>query len=390
MDEGFKTRFTVLLNKIEHLPAVMTIMQLLRNTDLANAVSNTSLGIDAKSETSHDLKDGHDHLPAPQQQQQQQRSNFIDALRLLEFSDRTSAVMRSSEADEIMRRDPLISVFTTFGRLLNLPVSSTLSIVSQEAQSSVVAAHLRNKGSQMVIIPWQAGSSTASMEEPANTNSGTSAAYNPFQELFGRVASDRNMLHENFVRRIFAESPADVALFIDRGGAAGAGRQHLFLPFFGGPDDRLTLRFVVQLCSNSNISATVVRVKREAASVGSEKSESRAIIANEDGGRDKVSLQVPLTVVCVIITPPFPSCLTRFYFFYRLPCSRTRYMPVKPPKFALLRTPPTTFYGLNTLVMTLLQDLSFHPTSDRPFLAWTLLKFLHPPHFGLLSSEREV
>ena len=47
-------------------------------------------------------------------------------------------------------------------------------------------------------------------------------------------------------------------------GASGTGgRYHLFLPFFGGPDDRLALEFVVQLCAHPGVSATVVRVIRQ-------------------------------------------------------------------------------------------------------------------------------
>ena len=39
--------------------------------------------------------------------------------------------------------------------------------------------------------------------------------------------------------------------------------QHIFLPFFGGPDDRLTLSLVVQLCAgDSGVTATVVRVRK--------------------------------------------------------------------------------------------------------------------------------
>ena len=39
--------------------------------------------------------------------------------------------------------------------------------------------------------------------------------------------------------------------------------QHIFLPFFGGPDDRLALSLVVQLCAgDSGVTATVVRVRK--------------------------------------------------------------------------------------------------------------------------------
>ena len=75
-------------------------------------------------------------------------------------------------------------------------------------------------------------------------------------------------MYTHFIRRVFTECPSDIALFIDRGFgnsssfAPGAG-QHIFMPFFGGPDDRLALRFVVQLCHHNNVTATVVRVIKD-------------------------------------------------------------------------------------------------------------------------------
>lgn len=286
--ETFKTRFSIILNRMEHLPAIMTAMQLIRSNGFATT-SNTSLGVDIKSE----LKDG------SEARTQHQLPISIDALRLVELTDRTSTVMRSSETEELIHRDPLISVFTSFGRLLNLPVSSSLSVVSEEGQYSNIATHVRNKGSQMIIIPWQAGHPAMPVEDRPASPQPSQNAYNPFQEIFGRVASSGNILYENFVRRVFAESPTDVALFIDRGGAAAAanGHQHLFLPFFGGQDDRLALRFVVQLCAGSNVSATVVRVKKTGPTVISSKGEKGDLALSSE-------LQVPITV-----SPVFPDTI---------------------------------------------------------------------------------
>ena len=56
-----------------------------------------------------------------------------------------------------------------------------------------------------------------------------------------------------------------MALFIDRGLSTDSGSTiypHIFLPFFGGPDDRLALSFVVQLCMHGAVSATVVRIRQ--------------------------------------------------------------------------------------------------------------------------------
>jgi len=123
-----------------------------------------------------------------------------------------------------------------------------------------VANHARETGAQMVIIPWSSGAHapSAALDDQAVT-------YNPFDGMFSNMNKASSVVYSQFVRKVFAESPSDVALFVDRGHAAGPDKgygHHIFLPFFGGPDDRLALRFVVQLCSNPLISATVVRLNK--------------------------------------------------------------------------------------------------------------------------------
>jgi len=76
-------------------------------------------------------------------------------------------------------------------------------------------------------------------------------------------------VYSEFIRKVFALTPTNVTLFVDSGhtapyagGTSTTATQHLFLPFFGGPDDRLALSFVVQLCRNSSVQATVVRIQK--------------------------------------------------------------------------------------------------------------------------------
>ncbi|KAF8759943.1 Sodium/hydrogen exchanger family [Rhizoctonia solani] len=202
----------------------------------------------------------------------------IDALRLIELTERTSAVMRVTAAEELMHRDTLISVMRTFGHLNRIPVSSALSIVPQESFSSSVTSHARETNADLVVVPWNAAPS-AIEEIPQNSNG--VAPQNPFDAIFGgrSAAVDKATAlgYSQFIRRVFVESPADVALFIDRGlsplETSATYGQHIFLPFFGGPDDRLALAFVVQLCAHPAVSATVMRMKK---TDGLEETETRA------------------------------------------------------------------------------------------------------------------
>ncbi|CAE6384601.1 unnamed protein product, partial [Rhizoctonia solani] len=264
------TRFTVVLSKVEHLPAVMTLTQFLQPP--LKAISTQPTTSINTSDEKVDLVDpsGPTISPLP--------SNVpiisdgtprvsIDALRLIELTERTSAVMRVTAAEELMHRDTLISVMRTFGHLNRIPVSSSLSVVPQESFSSSVTSHVRETDADLVVIPWN---SAPSAVEDASQNTNGIAPQNPFDALFGgrSAAVDKAtaLNYSQFIRRVFVDSPSDVALFIDRGlsplETSATYGQHIFLPFFGGPDDRLALAFVVQLCVHPAVSATVIRMRK--------------------------------------------------------------------------------------------------------------------------------
>ena len=253
-EEDTKTKFALILDKIEQLPAAMTLAQLLQPLVAVSGLSSSSSASSEKvSEASG--------LPTLPHSPTQSRIR-IDALRLIELTARTSAVFKSQEAESLMRSDPVISIFRTFGYLNRLLVSTALSVVNYDDFSTAVADHVRESESEMVIVPW--------CRVARADGEGQDVAQNPFDSVFGKSAGadiTSAVVYTDFIRKIFLRSPADVALFVDRSVSGlpsytGATEQHLFLPFFGGPDDRLALSFVVQLCGNPNVTATVVRITK--------------------------------------------------------------------------------------------------------------------------------
>ncbi|TFY76888.1 hypothetical protein EWM64_g7128, partial [Hericium alpestre] len=261
-----KTRFAVILDKMEQLPSIMTLTHLLQRPSLSQAllasrpvsISEKDSQKDSQTETS----------PLPQALVQgvtsAPRSVSMDALRLVELTDRTSALLKSHAAEALGQSDPVLSIFRTFARLNRFFVSTALSVVSYEEFSSTVAGHAREHGSEMVLIPWSSSTNIAEDASGSATSVGTA---NPFDALFGRpIGQDQtsSIIYSQFIRKIFAETPTDVALFVDRGlsSLTTVAYPHIFLPFFGGPDDRLALSFVVQLCTNEAITATIVRMKK--------------------------------------------------------------------------------------------------------------------------------
>ena len=283
-DENLKTRFTVVLDKPEHLPGMMALTQLIQ----------PSL-----------QKDG------------PPRSMTTEALRLLELSDRTSAVMKSSISDTLLLTDPMLSTFRMFGHLNGIKVSPALSIVQFDDLAYTVVEHAKNHDSDMILIPWLPPHTFDSNHPPIpaveahqpilpppitpdpttvtnNTASGFKSHFsnNPFDILFkspgggmrgGDTSDSVSFVHSQFVRGVFSLSKTDVALFVDQStldltsvmsgsdGGLGVLQQHVFLPFFGGPDDRLALDFVVQICANPRVRGTVVRITKSDGDVIAEK-----------------------------------------------------------------------------------------------------------------------
>ncbi|KAI9447948.1 cation/H+ exchanger [Lactarius indigo] len=228
--EFTRSKFAVVLDGMEQLPSAMTLLQLLRRPSTGTRSSRPPIS--------------------------------IDALRLVELTERTSAVLRSQAADTLVHNDPVVSVFRTFGRLNHFSMSCcTLSHQSRRVSPPMWWITSARTGSQMTIIPWLISSATGA------SSSSHTTSYSPFDSLFSNTHEKDEaaalLLRSQFVRKVFANSSSDVALFVDRGlltDSSSSIYPHIFLPFFGGPDDRLALTFVIQLCMQDGVSATLQTV----------------------------------------------------------------------------------------------------------------------------------
>jgi len=249
-DGGNKRIFALILDKMESLPAALTLSQLLSSPFTSSPSSSRSTSIDEKAGLEVDIASEPITPPIT-----------IEALRLIELTNRTSAIFKSHEASSLIYNDAVINTFKTFGQLNRLHVAANLSVVTQEQFPDIVAKHVSDTGSQMTIIPWPRGVTSLVDEEQTG-------ARNPFDGVFHKtttVDQTSSVIYSEFIRNVFLRSPSDVALFVERGmpvngGYGTSSSQHIFLPFFGGPDDRLALAFLGQLCENPSVTATVVRL----------------------------------------------------------------------------------------------------------------------------------
>lgn len=311
-----KLKITVVLDKIEHMPALMTVSRFLQPPQFALPVAvrashSVHPASSVEDETSPRASSS-SHSPSPPSYTPRVS---VDALRLIELTDRTSALMKSAVSEELIRTDTLLTTYRTFGDLHDLPVTSSLSIVSQDGFAHSVADHARMHHSNLLLLSWIApaiehqrdggpkisrvyGRSVGGIVGASTPKEDTTYGGGALDALFGPsrpAPTDPSMLNTTFVRRVFGESSVDVALYVDRdrlhnpsssSGMTTGGQQHILFPFFGGPDDRLALSFVVQLCGHPGISATVVRmVKTEASEI--EGSELRGVPTTSTGEDDE-------------------------------------------------------------------------------------------------------
>ena len=234
-----KTRFTVVLDKIEHVPGMMALTHLLMTPVSGCDVDPLTASGSHGSSTSWDT--------------------FVNPLRLIGLSDNFSAAMISNATDALQKNDALLGIFRVFGELNNLHISPSLLTVPYNEFANTVADYASENSSDLILVSWK------SLPDSHTT----SKVYNPFQTIFRSVVTTDGAgvpaSHPDFIHDLFSQSKMDMALFIDSEHGQSdtfGGARHIYLPFFGGPDDRLALQLTVQACVHPSVSATVVRVMK--------------------------------------------------------------------------------------------------------------------------------
>jgi hypothetical protein len=243
-----KTRITVLLDKFDHLPGVMSIAQLLAFSSHLRDFGRSTSSVSDEGST-----------PSRNERLIMTQPINVTALRLIEVTDRTSSLMKSARAESLAHRDPLLKIFRTVGDLNDAIVSSELSVVPINSFGKATGEIARGKGSDLVVLGW--------------TSSTTHLHHGDEDGLFDHLLKSTTGISDNVaataaaqvIRSVFKDASTDVALFMDQRGlnpSDSYGHRHIFMPFFGGADDRAGLMLVVQLCLNPRITATVVKIEK--------------------------------------------------------------------------------------------------------------------------------
>ncbi|GAA5882360.1 hypothetical protein JCM3774_004319 [Rhodotorula dairenensis] len=219
-------------------------------------------------------------------------------LRLVELTERGSDVMlASAEAASHLARDALVALYRTFAAL-SAPQARVergdFAMTAADNWAETVARCAVETESDMVLVPWRIGGAGGN-DGPEMGNVVEAFIPNPFEALFGNAASGSMPsahasgapLFAAFLRDLFLEAACDVGVLLDGTSSssfpssteAASPATHLFLPFFGGADDRACLELLVQLVRQQSrdgpcfLSATVLVISRAGEPTESDRAE---------------------------------------------------------------------------------------------------------------------
>jgi len=237
-----KNNILVVLNKVEYISSMMSLLRLLQPTQDVSTRDSASVSSDEKTVVKHTSD---------------QEAITVHALRLMELGQRMSEIMKSHESAEIAHHDPIMNVFRIFGEQNIFNVESTLSIRAVNKFAEQVLQTADKSSAELIIIPW--------------TGTGSIAYDNPEDYYHPREYSDTNPQLAQYVQEVFnATENITVTAFIDRGlgmvpgGVPVTGKVEvkisMFVPFVAGADDREALSLVARFVESPYVEATVLRI----------------------------------------------------------------------------------------------------------------------------------
>jgi len=241
--------------RLDSLPSLFTFIDLLGG-DKATVTTKThrsKSNLEAVPENGNSVSEG------------SKRPLEVHGLRILELTERTSSVMKVSEG-EYSYRDPVVNAFRTFAQLSNVAVSGAVSVVPEDSYAETLNNQAADYLSDLVLIPW---SEKSNGTEEASVQDFSANMQDAFCQKALQTATRNTAI---FVNRGFGGPVIQESRTLTRTTSGLSLRSHrervispiadrshhVYFPFFGGADDRVALRFVLQLARSSNITLTII------------------------------------------------------------------------------------------------------------------------------------
>ena len=174
------------------------------------------------------------------------------------------------------RLDPVINVFRTFGKLNEVVVTAQMAIVPSDSFPDSVKYQGLNSKAEMVIVPWTSelvpfiGTAATTPQDEfikqvlekveshvsvmIDTSLHLDEEFNPSEPSLSRSISMTSLRNRLPRTASASEIEASPVVQMPEG-------YHVFLPYFGGKDDRVALMMVIQLLRCTEVKATLVRIR---------------------------------------------------------------------------------------------------------------------------------
>lgn len=206
----------------------------------------------------------------------------INVLRLIELTERDSSVMLSA-SQSALSNDPITKLLKTFCEVTNKKnrVEGMVKVVTMPMFGRVLAQAGEQANAEYILVPWSGSGSIVEDNPPVGRPMSLVAAASRRRHSIHTPTQ-----HSNFFQDLLSEAKkSNVVIFVDRGGPVvtadlppmreggsddddGSGheipdvsRKQIYLPFFGGKDDREALRIVMGLGHLPHIRINVIRYK---------------------------------------------------------------------------------------------------------------------------------
>ncbi|WEW56627.1 hypothetical protein PRK78_002075 [Emydomyces testavorans] len=250
--------------RLDNLSGIFTFISLLGADDVTNVEVS-------KAHHSHDSKE--DDKPTSSRKA---KPVEVHGIRLIELTDRDSSVMKVSEVHDYSFSDPILNTFRTFGQLNKVAVSGAVVVAPEHAYAETLVNKARDFSSDFILVPWSETGSMSERQIPLLDNNSEKFATGP---------------HSTFITNILKNARGHVGIFVNKGFGGPtlnqpkpgylkrtvSGRSlyrtndltmmpsmddghHIFFPYFGGNDDQVALRLVLQLAKNTTITATITHI----------------------------------------------------------------------------------------------------------------------------------
>jgi hypothetical protein len=246
--------------RLDNMPALLSLVSLFGVSTDSSASSDSG-----KEEASASSDKGSTTVAVSDHH----RAVRAHGLRLIQLSDRDSSVMTVSEVEQYSRNDTVLNIFRTVGQFLKVAVSGEVAVLPEARFGEALLTKSSDIHADLLLLPWSEAGRL--VESSTNANEGKISTYAQFAKSV--VASSNHNIAIFFPNGSQTQPGADESrersklmrtysfsdIHHDISPIPVVNQSHnIFMPFFGGSDDRYALTLVLQLCEKNSATATVV------------------------------------------------------------------------------------------------------------------------------------